>query len=56
MRKIVEEWLLFEYVAGKVIPSSKPFQSKIAADKARSKYPERERGRIGLGLIRSPKG
>jgi hypothetical protein len=56
MRKIIEEWLLFEYVAGKVIPLSKPFKSKIAAEKARNKYPERERRGIGLGLIRSPKG
>ncbi len=31
---------------------SKPFESKQLAEKARSKYPERERKKIGVGVVR----
>jgi len=31
---------------------SKPFKTKQLAEKARLKYPERERKTIGLGVIR----
>jgi hypothetical protein len=33
-------------------PLSKPFKTKEQAEKAREKYPERLRKRIGIGAIR----
>jgi hypothetical protein len=55
MPKTVEQWILFEYIEGQLTPLSKPFKSKKLAEKEREKYPERERRRIALGLIRIPK-
>jgi hypothetical protein len=55
MAKAVEQWLLFKYVGGEFTPLSKPFGTKQQAEKARSKYPERERKTIGVGVIRLPK-
>ena len=52
MPKITEQWLLFKYIEGEFTPLSKPFKTKAAAEKARQKYPERERGEIGMGVIR----
>ena len=52
MSKIIERWLLFEYVGLEFTPLSKPFKTKEQAEKAREKYPERLRKRIGLGVIR----
>jgi hypothetical protein len=52
MSKIIEQWLLFEYVGGELTPLSKPFKTREQAEKAREKYPERLRKRIGLGVIR----
>jgi hypothetical protein len=52
MSKIVEQWLLFEYVGGELTPLSKPFKTKKQAEKAREKYPERLRKKVGLGVIR----
>jgi len=53
MAKIAEKWLLFKYINGEFTPLSKPFKTKVAADKARSKYPERERREIGVGMVRA---
>jgi hypothetical protein len=55
MPKIVQQWFLFEYVEGELTPLSKPFKTKKLAEKERQKYSERERRKIGLGLIRIPK-
>jgi hypothetical protein len=52
MPKIIEQWLLFKSIDGQFTPLSKPFKRKAAAEKARLKYPERERGTIGVGVIR----
>jgi hypothetical protein len=52
MPKIIERWLLFKYLNGEFTSLSKPFKTKAAAEKARLKYPERERGTIGVGVIR----
>jgi hypothetical protein len=52
MTKIVEHWLLFKYVGGEFTPLSKPFKTKAEAEKAREKYPERERREIGIGVVR----
>ena len=55
MSKIVERWLLFQYVGPEFTPLSKPFKTKEQAEKAREKYPERLRKRIGVGVIRIKK-
>ena len=55
MSKIIEHWLLFEYVSLEFTPLSKPFKTKEQAEKAREKYPERLRKRIGVGVIRIKK-
>ena len=55
MSKIVEHWLLFKYVGLEFTPLSKPFKTRDHAEKAREKYPERLRRRIGLGVIRIKK-
>ena len=51
--KTIERWLLFKYVGGDFTPLSKPFKTKEQAEKARLKYPERQRKAIGLGVIRT---
>jgi hypothetical protein len=33
MTKIVEQWLLFKYIAGQLTPLSKPFKTKAQAEK-----------------------
>ena len=53
MPKIVERWLLFKYVGREFTPLSKPFTTKELAEKARLKYPERERKAIGIGVVRT---
>ncbi len=55
MPRIVERWLLYKYVGGEFTPLSKPFKTKEQAEWARLKYPERERGAIGVGVIRTEK-
>ncbi|HME12975.1 MAG TPA: hypothetical protein VKF79_08955 [Candidatus Acidoferrum sp.] len=52
MPKTIEQWLLFHYEGLEMTPLSKPFKTKAEAEKARLKYPERERKRIGIGVIR----
>jgi hypothetical protein len=52
MAKTTEQWLLFEYVDLEFTPLSKPFKTREQAEKAREKYPERLRKRIGLGVVR----
>jgi hypothetical protein len=52
MTKATEQWLLFKYVEREFTPLSKPFKTKAQADKARMKFPERERKAVGLGVIR----
>jgi hypothetical protein len=53
--KIIEQWLLFRFEHGEFTPLSKPFKTKGLAEKARLKYPERQRKSIGLGVIRIKK-
>jgi len=50
--KTTEKWLLFEYIAGEFTPLSKAFKTRAEAEKARLKFPERQRKAIGLGVIR----
>jgi hypothetical protein len=44
------EWFLFDYKSGVPDVESKPFKTKADAEKARQKYPVRERGGIGVGI------
>jgi hypothetical protein len=55
MPKIKEQWLLFRYVGLEFTPLSRPFKTKEQAEKARLKYPERQRKAIALGVIRLPR-
>ena len=52
MPKLTQKWLLFKFIAGEFTPLSKPFKTKLQAEKARSKYPERQRKTIAIGVIR----
>jgi hypothetical protein len=52
MPRITEQWLLFRYVGGEFTPLSKPFKTKVQAEKARLKYSDRERKAIAIGVIR----
>jgi hypothetical protein len=52
MPKMIEKWFLFEYIGLQLTPLSKPFKKKVFAEKERMKYPERERKRMGLGVVR----
>jgi hypothetical protein len=54
--KIIVQWLLYKYIGGEFTPLSKPFKTKEQAEKARLKYPERERRTIGLGIVRLSEG
>ena len=47
-------WLLFEYKGLELVILSKPFKTKNLAEKARLKYPDRVRGKIGIGVVRVP--
>jgi hypothetical protein len=50
MPKTIEQWLLFKYIDGEFTPLSKPLKTKQLTEKARSKYPERERKTIEVGV------
>jgi hypothetical protein len=52
MSKPVVQWLLFKYIDGEITFLSKPFKTTQLAEKARSKYPERERKGVGVGVVR----
>ena len=45
-------WLLFEYQGLELVILSKAFKTKKLAEKARLKYSERERRKIGIGVVR----
>ena len=55
MTKTIERWLLYKMINGQYIALTKAFKTKAAAERARMKYPERERKTIGLGLVRIKK-
>ena len=52
MAKIIEQWLIFKYIDGEFTPLSNSFKTKEQAEKAREKYPEQERRKIGIGVVR----
>jgi hypothetical protein len=45
-------WLLFEYQGLELVILSKPYKTKKLAEKARLKYPDRIRKKIGIGVVR----
>ena len=51
MAKFRYEWFLFDYKDGVPDVVSKPFKTKADAERAREKYPVKERGGIGVGII-----
>jgi hypothetical protein len=53
MSKLSEQWLLFTYDGGQFRPVSKPFKKREQAERAREKYPERQRRMIGVGVVRT---
>jgi len=50
--KTSARWLLFEYKGLELVFLSKPFKTRILAEKARLKYADRERRKIGIGVVR----
>jgi hypothetical protein len=46
-------WLLFEYQGLELVILSKLFKIKELAEKARRKYPEHVRRKIGIGVVRA---
>ena len=46
-------WALFEYKGRELVILSKPFKTKELAEKARQKYSDRERRKIGMGVVRA---
>jgi hypothetical protein len=52
MPKTVNRWVLYTCVEGDITALSRPFKTKAQAKKARSKYPEKERKAIVVGLVR----
>lgn len=52
MPKIRDQWLLYRYEELQFVPLSKPFKTRAEAEKARAKYPEKQRKAIGIGLIK----
>ena len=53
MLRTRERWLLYQCIDGQLAPLSKPLKSKKEAEKERLKYPEYERKKIGIGVIRT---
>jgi len=47
--KTTEHWVLFEDKHGKLVLLSKLLKTKKAAEKAREKYPDGERNKVGVG-------
>ena len=56
MPKLNAQWLLFTYIDGQFTLLSKPFKRRADAEKAREKFPERQRKKIGIGVSRYPQG
>ena len=48
--KISVRWFLFEYKGLELVILSKGFETKTLGEKARLKYPDRTRRRIGVGI------
>jgi hypothetical protein len=51
MPKIKQQWLLYTFVEGEFTPLSRAFETR--EQEAQGNYPEKERRRIGVGVIQS---
>jgi hypothetical protein len=54
MAKTENRWVLYTCVEGQMTPLSRPFKTKAEAERARKKYPEKERGAMAVGFVRFP--
>jgi hypothetical protein len=54
MPKATNRWILYTCVEREMTPLSRPFKTKVEAEKARQKYPEKDHRAIVLGLLRFP--
>lgn len=54
MSEFKYEWFLFDYKKGFPDRISRAFKTKAGAEKAREKYPVKERGGIGVGVSQIP--
>jgi hypothetical protein len=52
MAKTIGQWLLLKCVDSEITTLSEPFKTKELAEKARLKYPAKERKTIIVGMIR----
>jgi hypothetical protein len=52
MAKTIGQWLLLKCMDGEITTLSEPFKTKKLAEKARLKYPTKERKTIVVGMIR----
>lgn len=55
MPRATKQWLLFKYIEGEFTPLSRPYKTRMQAEKAQEKYAESERKKIGVGVIRREK-
>jgi len=53
MPKITQQWVLYACDKHELVVLSKPFKTREEAEKLRQQLPRRERGRIGIGAIRT---
>jgi hypothetical protein len=51
MPKTANRWILYTCAKGQVTPLSRQFKTKAQAEKARQKYPDKERRAIGIGVV-----
>jgi len=47
--KTSKRWVLYEYKGRELVILSKGFKTKESAEKARLKFPDSQRGKIGIG-------
>jgi hypothetical protein len=52
MAKQTNRWVLYTYLESQLTLLSPPFKTKAHAEKARQKYPDKERKAIGVGVVR----
>ena len=47
--KLAKRWVLYDYKGHELVILSKSFKTKVLAEKARSKFSDSKRGKIGIG-------
>jgi hypothetical protein len=51
--KSAKRWQLFRYVGRELTPVSKPFKTRQAAERARTKLPKKDHRSTAIGLLSS---